>query len=69
MNGYGEFIWKKGKKNKKEKNGLITNFFAILEKWKTKWFQKIFKGNGKKDFYFDNHKDFKDKMEERDKNF
>ena len=26
MNGYGEFIWKKGKKNKKEKNRLITNF-------------------------------------------
>ena len=38
MNGYGEFIWKKGKKNKKEKNGLITNFLSVLEKWKTKWF-------------------------------
>ena len=36
MNGYGEFIWKKGKKNKKEKNGLITNFFVDFVKMESK---------------------------------
>ena len=36
MNGYGEFIWKKGKKNKKEKNGLITNFFVDFGKMENK---------------------------------
>ena len=36
MNGYGEFIWKKGKENKKEKNRLITNFFVDFVKMENK---------------------------------
>ena len=67
--GMENLFGKKEKKIRKKKMDQTQIFLSILVKWKTKWFQKIFKGNGKKDFYFDNHKDFKDKMEERDKNF
>ena len=67
--GMENLFGKKEKKIRKKKMDYLQIFLSILEKWKTKQFQKIFKGNGKKDFYFDNHKDFKDKMEERDKNF
>ena len=42
MNGYGEFIWKKGKKNKKEKNGLSTNFFVDFGKMENKMVLKNF---------------------------
>ena len=47
MNGYGEFIWKKGKKNKKEKNGLITNFFVDFGKMEN-GFRKFLKEMRKK---------------------
>ncbi len=57
MNEYGEFIWKEGKKyfgfwKERKKMDLVfflyqpQFFLPILEKWKTKWFLKIFKGKG-----------------------
>ena len=47
MNGYGEFIWKKGKKNKKEKNELIINFFVDFGK-RENGFRKFLKEMRKK---------------------
>ena len=79
MNGYGEFIWKEGKKYfgfyKKEKNifciffGLITNFFVDFGKMENKIVLEIFKENEKKEFNFDGQKDFEDKMEKKTKIF
>ena len=90
MNGYGEFIWKEGKKyfgfyKKDKKNGFGIFFWpndkffcGFWKNGKQNGFGKFIKGNvvkfgfwkdGKKEFYFDDQKDFEDKMEEREQKY